>query len=139
MNSSYKLCALCLSCYWSFFYKSFKVIKELKNSLICKSFYSSYSCSNTWLRYNLKKSDVSCIGNMCTTTELLREVTHTYNSYLLTILFTKKCHSTCVLSFFDCHNLCLYWNCLSNLFIDNIFDLLNLLFCHTLEMCKVKS
>ena len=76
---------------------------------------------------------------MGTTTEFLREVSHSNYSYLLAILLTEKCHSSCLLSFLNCHYISNNRNSLCNLFINNIFNLSNLFLSHALEMCKVKS
>ena len=75
----------------------------IQKSFGCQGFNTAYSGSHTCLGQDLKCHDVSCILYMCTTTEFDRKITHTYNTYNVTVFFSEQSCSSRLLSLFDRH------------------------------------
>ena len=76
---------------------------------------------------------------MSTAAKLRGEVAHLNHTDLLTIFFTKQCHSTGLLRFIQTHLLSYNSQILLNLFIYQIFNLFDLLRSHSGEMGKVET
>ena len=125
-----KLCSLCELFFCFFIVSEYGITGQCLNS--------ADTCCDTCLRYDLEGRDLRSICHMRTTTELLGEVAHAYDTHAVAIFFTEQCHCTGLLCLFKAHDLRLYRKCLCDLLIDNRLDLLNLFRRHRLEMCEVK-
>ena len=111
----------------------------IQKSFGCQGFNTAYSGSHTCLGQDLKCHDVSCILYMCTTTEFDRKITHTYNTYNVTVFFSEQGSSSCLLRFFDRHIFDHNRKILPDLLVHDIFHFLQFFCCHGREVCKVKT
>ena len=111
----------------------------IQKSLGRQGFNTAYSGSYTCLRQDLECHDVTGIAYMCTTTEFDREITHTYNTYDVSVFFSEQGSSSCLLSLFDRHIFNYNRKILTNLLVYDIFYLLQFFRCHGREMCKVET
>ena len=111
----------------------------IQKSFGCQGFNTAYSGSHTCLGQDLECHDVSCILYMCTTTEFDREITHTYNTYNVSVFFSEQSCSSRLLSLFDRHIFNYNRKILTDLLIYDIFNLLQFFCCHGREMCKVET
>ena len=100
---------------------------------------TTHTCCNTRLRQNLKCQDLTGVGYMSTTTQLLGEITHRYHANVLRIFLVKQCHGTALLCLLNVHHIGSHRKCCTDLFIYQSLDLCDLLSSHRLEMSKVKT
>ena len=83
----------------NFFKCCFLTLVMFKSTFACKGFNTSYTSCDTCLGKDLKISNGTGISYMSTAAKFCGEISHLYNTYLFTILFSKQRHSTCFLCF----------------------------------------
>ena len=105
----------------------------------CYSFNSSYSRSDTCFAENLESTYLTGILNVSSSAEFFAEITNGYNSYCISVFFSKERSGTFVKSLLYRHYFCFYIYEMADFIVYDIFNLLNFFIGHTLEVIEVKS
>ena len=113
---------LCLSCRSSLKKLLFDVAVILYDICSGNGLNTAYAGCYGRFRNDLEIADQTCVGNMGTTAEFLREITHRNNSYLGSVLLAEQSHRSGLLCLFDAHYIGLYSQVFFYLVVD---DLLN--------------
>ena len=111
----------------------------IHQSFGCKCFDTAYPCCHTTFRQDLECSDLACIGNMCTTAELNRVISHIYNTDDVAVFLTEQSLCSGLSCFFDRHVLNDNRQRSGNAFIYHIFYFLQFFRCHCREMREIET